>query len=176
SNPPACHSWHASFPLQRTAPRPERCVLMVMVDDATNRVWAQFFEEETTHASYDMLAGWTRRQGLPQSLYVDRDSIYRCEGVGSVAEQLAGKEPQTQFGRAMKQLGVELILANSPQAKGRVERMNGVLQDRLVKALRLAGISDMKTANEFLAKDYLSGFNQKFEVEPASSADAHQAI
>jgi hypothetical protein len=156
--------------------RRERSVLMVMVDDATNRVWAQFFEEETTRASYDMLAGWTRRQGLPQSLYVDRDSIYRCEGVGSVAEQLAGKEPQTQFGRAMKQLGVELILANSPQAKGRVERMNGVLQDRLVKALRLAGISDMKTANEFVAKDYLPGFNRKFQVKPASAADAHQAI
>jgi len=156
--------------------RRERCVLMVMVDDATNRVWAQFFEEETTRASYDMLAGWTRRQGLPQSLYVDRDSIYRCEGVGSVAEQLAGKEPQTQFGRAMKQLGVELILANSPQAKGRVERMNGVLQDRLVKALRLAGISDLKRANEFLAKEYLPGFNRKFQVEPASAADAHQAV
>ena len=156
--------------------RRERCVLMVMVDDASNRVWAQFFEEETTRASYDMLAGWTRRQGLPQSLYVDRDSIYRCEGVGSIAEQLAGKEPQTQFGRAMKQLGVELILANSPQAKGRVERMNGVLQDRLVKALRLAGINDMKRANEFLAIDYLPGFNRKFQVEPASMADAHRAI
>lgn len=156
--------------------RCERCVLMVMVDDATNRVWAQFFEEETTRASYDMLAGWTRRQGLPQSLYVDRDSIYRCEGVGSVAEQLAGKEPQTQFGRAMKQLGVELILANSPQAKGRVERMNGVLQDRLVKALRLAGINDRNRANEFLARDYLPGLNRKFQVEPASPADAHQAV
>src|SRR5581483_11016007 len=58
------------------------CVLMVMVDDATNRVWAQFFEEETTRASYDMLAGWARKHGLPQSLYVDRDSLYRCEGLG----------------------------------------------------------------------------------------------
>jgi len=153
-----------------------RCVLMVMVDDATNRVWAQFFEEETTHASFDMLAGWTRRQGLPQSLYVDRDSIYRCEGLGSIQEQMAGKEPQTQFGRAMKQLGVELILANSPQAKGRVERMNGVLQDRLVKALRLAGISDLKRANEFLAQDYLPGFNRKFQVEPVSPADAHRGV
>jgi hypothetical protein len=76
----------------------------------------------------------------------------------------------------MKQLGVELILANSPQAKGRVERMNGVLQDRLVKALRLAGISELKRANEFLAKEYLPGFNRKFQVEPASTADAHQAI
>ena len=126
--------------------RRARCVLMVMVDDpssvavllrrvdATGRVWAQFFEAETTRASYDVFAGWVRRQGLPRSLYVDRDSIYRCEGLGSVAEQLAGQAPQTQYGRAMAQLDVALILANSPQAKGRVERMNGVLQDRLVKA------------------------------------------
>ena len=96
--------------------RRDQCVLMVMVDDATNRVWAQFFEEETTRASYDVFEGWVRRHGLPRSLYVDRDSIYRCEGVASVAEQLAGKEPQTQFGRAMATLDVELILANSPQA------------------------------------------------------------
>src|ERR1017187_6296121 len=121
-----------------------------MVDDATGRLWAQFFEEETTRASYDVFEGWVRRHGLPRSLYVDRDSIYRCEGLGSVAEQLAGKAPQTQFGRAMEQLGVELILANSPQAKGRVERMNGVLQDRLVKEMRLAGINDMESANRFL--------------------------
>ncbi len=153
-----------------------KCVLMVMVDDATGRVWAQFFEEETTRASYDVLEGWVRRSGLPQSLYVDRDSIYRCEGLGSIAEQLAGQAPQTQFGRAMAQLGVELILANSPQAKGRVERMNGVLQDRLVKALRLAGISDLKSANEFLARTYLPAHNRKFEKEPASAADAHRGV
>jgi len=153
-----------------------KCVLMVMVDDATNRVWAQFFAEETTHASYDVLEGWLGKYGLPQSLYVDRDSIYRCEGLGSIAEQIAGKAPQTQFGRAMEQLGVELILANSPQAKGRVERMNGVLQDRLVKALRLAGISDLKSANEYLAKTYLPAHNRKFEKEPASAADAHRGV
>jgi hypothetical protein len=156
--------------------RREKCVLMVMVDDATGRVWAQFFEEETTHASYDVLEGWVRKQGLPQSLYVDRDSIYRCEGLGSIAEQIAGKAPQTQFGRAMEQLGVELILANSPQAKGRVERRNGVLQDRLVKALRLEGINDLAAANEYLAKTYLAEHNRKFQVQAASAADAHQAV
>ena len=156
--------------------RRAKCVLMVMVDDATNRVWAQFFEEETTHASYDMLEGWARKHGLPQSLYVDRDSIYRCEGLGSIAEQIAGKAPQTQFGRAMEQLGVELILAHSPQAKGRVERMNGVLQDRLVKALRLAGISDLDEANAYLAKTYLAAHHRKFQVQAASEADAHQAV
>lgn len=154
--------------------RGDGCVLMVMVDDATNRLWAQFFDEETTRASYEMFNDWTGRHGLPQSLYVDRDSIYRCEGVGSVAEQLAGQEPQTQFGRAMKQLGVELILANSPQAKGRVERMNGVLQDRLVKALRLEGISDRKSANAFLRKKFLPAFKRKFQVQATSAADVHR--
>src|SRR5580698_3439011 len=82
--------------------RAKKCVLMVMVDDATNWVWAQFFEEETTRASYEVWAGWVKKHGLPQSLYVDRDSIYRCEGLGSIAEQMAGQAPQTQFGRAMK--------------------------------------------------------------------------
>jgi transposase len=156
--------------------RREPCVLMVMVDDATGRLWAQFFEEETTRASYDVFEGWVRGRGMPRSLYVDRDSIYRCEGLGSIAAQLAGKPPQTQFGRAMERLEVELILANSPQAKGRVEGMNGVLQDRLVKEMRLAGIKDLESANRFLAETFLAGFNRKFNVEAASSADVHRAV
>ena len=156
--------------------RRQRAALMVMVDDATNQVWAQFFEQETTRASYDMLEAWVRRSGLPQSLYVDRDSIYRCEGVGSIADQLAGKEPQTQFGRAMEQLGIELILANSPQAKGRVERMNGTLQDRLVKGLRLEGISELGAANQYLSKRFLPDLNRRFKVKAASAADVHRAV
>lgn len=156
--------------------RRDKCVLMVMVDDATGEVWARFFEEETTEASYQMFEDWAREHGIAQSLYVDRDSIYRCEGVGSIAEQMAGEKPQTQFGRAMEQLGVELILANSPQAKGRVERMNGVLQDRLVKALRLAGINDLESANKFLRTKFLTAFNRKFRVQPASEADVHRKV
>ena len=161
------HDWFEG----RRAP----CVLMVMVDDATNRVWAQFFEEETTHASYDTFENWVRKHGLPQSLYVDRDSIYRSEGKATIAQQLTGKEPQTQLGRAMEQLGVDLILAHSPQAKGRVERMNGVLQDRLVKELRLAGISDLESANRFL-RQYLRGFNRQFGRQAASTHDAHRPV
>ena len=156
--------------------RRAKCVLMVMVDDATNRIGVRFSEEETTRASYDVLEGWVRQNGLPGSLYVDRDSIYRCEGQASVAEQLAGKERQTQFGRAMAQLGVELILANSPQAKGRVERMNGVLQDRLVKALRLAKINDLQSANRFLEETFLGEFNRRFGRVAASPMDAHRGI
>jgi len=156
--------------------RRARAVLMVMVDDARGEVWAQFFEQETTAASYDMVEGWGRRNGLPASIYVDKDSIYRCEGLGSIADQLAGKEPQTQFGRAMKQLGVELILANSPQAKGRVERMNGTLQDRLVKALRLEGINDLDKANQYLRQTFLPAFNRRFKVQAASPVDMHRPM
>jgi len=156
--------------------RGPKCVLMVMVDDATNRMRARFFAEATTRASYNVLEGWVRKHGLPASLYVDRDSIYRCEGVASIAEQLAGKEPQTQFGRAMEQLGVELILANSPQAKGRVERMNGVLQDRLVKEMRLAGINDTESANRFLDGKYLRAFHRQFARAAASPVDVHRAV
>jgi len=149
-------------------------VLMVMVDDATNRTGARFSEEETTRASYDVFDGWVRKNGVPGSLYVDRDSIYRCEGVATVAEQIAGQEPRTQFGRAMDQLGVELILAHSPQAKGRVERRNGLLQDRLVKELRLEGISDLETANEFLEQKFLPALNRRFTLAARSAVDAHR--
>ena len=156
--------------------RRAKCVLMVMVDDATNRMRARFFEEETTRASYDVVEGWARQHGLMGSVYVDRDSIYRCEGQPSIAQQLEGKQPQTQFGRAMEQLGVELILANSPQAKGRVERMNGVLQDRLVKELRLAGINDLESANRFLDGKYLAAFHRRFGRAAASPVDLHREV
>jgi len=154
--------------------RRAKSVLMVMVDDATNETYARFFEEETTRASFDTFDGWVGRHGVPRSVYVDRDSIYRCGRAATVAEQVAGQEPQTQFGRAMRLLGVELILANSPQAKGRVERRNGLLQDRLVKALRLRGIDDLAGANAYLDREFLRVLNGRFTVVPASAANVHQ--
>lgn len=154
--------------------RGPKAVLMVMIDDATNVTGAHFAPEETTEASYAVFEGWVEEHGLPGSLYVDRDSIYRCERLASVEEQIAGQEPRTQFGRAMERLGVELILAHSPQAKGRVERRNGLLQDRLVKELRLAGINDVAAANEFLKKTFLPSLNARFRVAPRSPVDAHR--
>ena len=154
--------------------RRAKAVLMVMVDDATNQTGARFFEEETTRASFETFDSWVEEHGLPCSVYVDRDSIYRCERTATVGEQVVGQQPQTQFGRAMRLLGVELILANSPQAKGRVERRNGLLQDRLVKALRLRGISDLDAANTYLEKEFLRELNGQFTVEPASPADVHR--
>jgi transposase len=156
--------------------RAPRAVLMVMIDDATNRTHARFAEAETTRAAYDVFEGYVRHYGLPQGLYVDRDSIYKTSREPSIEEQLAGEPPLTQFGRAMKQLGVALDLAYSPQAKGRVERRNGLLQDRLVKELRLAGISDLKAANAFLEEQFLPQLNRRFCVAPAQPADVHRGV
>jgi hypothetical protein len=153
-----------------------RAVLMVMIDDATSRTYARFSEEETTRAAFDVFEGYTRKYGLPQALYVDRDSIYKTTREPSVAEQLADQQPLTQFGRAMKGLGVELELAYSPQAKGRVERRNGLFQDRLVKELRLAGINDLEAANAFLEEKFLPQINKRFCVPAAQKADVHRAV
>jgi len=156
--------------------RRARAVLMVMIDDATNRTYARFFEEETTRAAYDTFERYVRRYGLPQALYVDRDSIYRTERQPSLREQLADEQPLTQFGRAMKELGVQVQLAYSPQAKGRVERRNGLLQDRLVKEMRLAGISDLEAANRFLEKTFLPQLNRRFWMKPVQPTDVHRPV
>lgn len=149
-------------------------VLMVMIDDATSRLYARFFEQETTVAAMETFGCYVRLYGLPRALYVDRDSIYRTDREATFAEALAGQEPCTQFGRAMDELGVEVILAGSPQAKGRVERSNGTLQDRLVKALRHRSVNDLASANAFLEKDFLPEFNARFTVLPARRADLHR--
>jgi len=148
----------------------------VMVDDATNRTHVRFAEDETTRAAYDAFEGYTRKYGLPQGIYVDRDSIYQTTRQPTIEEQLAQEQPLTQFGRAMKQLGVELDLAYSPQAKGRVERRNGLLQDRLVKELRLANINEVAKANLFLEETFLPDLNRRFCMEPTLPADVHRGV
>ncbi len=156
--------------------RREKAVLMVLVDDATNRTYARFFEEETTEASFETFRQYVGRYGLPRSVYADRASIYRTTRDATVDENLADKLPETQFGRAMQELDVELILAHSPQAKGRVERRNAVFQDRLVKALRLKGISDLEGANAFLDEEFLADMNEKFNVPAREQSDLHRRV
>jgi hypothetical protein len=151
-------------------------VLMVMIDDATGRIYARFFEEETLAAAFETFQRYVTRHGVPRALYVDRAGIYRSDREPTSAEILAGTEPKTQFGRAMEELDVRLILARSPQAKGRVERMNGTLQDRLVKALRQRGSSDLAAANRYLEDEFLAPFNAKFMVSAVQTADLHRPL
>jgi transposase len=156
--------------------RADRAVLMVMIDDATNLMLCRFFRRENLESAFEMFERWARAYGLPRALYVDRAGIYRAERESTGDELIAGIEPVTQFGRAMKELEVELILANSPQAKGRVERRNGLLQDRLVKEMRLAKINSIQAANAFLENGYLTELNQRYQCEPANSADLHRSM
>ena len=154
--------------------RGPRLVLMAYIDDATNRVFARFYDYEGTHPALDSFARYVQRYGLPQSLYVDRHPTYRSAGRRTVADELAGRaRPQSQFERAAAELGVQVIPASSPQAKGRVERLFRTLQDRLVKALRLAQVPTREAANRFL-EGYLPRHNRRFGCLPQSSTDLHR--
>jgi len=145
--------------------RAPKCVLMVMIDDATSRTYARFYPAETTEAAFDVFGRWVERHGIPRSVYVDRHGIYR---------DAEDHRRQTQFGRAMKQLGVELICAHSPQAKGRVERRNAVFQDRLIKEMRLRQVSSVGQANALLEKEFLADLNRRFAVDPKKQQDLHR--
>jgi hypothetical protein len=149
---------------------------MVMIDDATNRTLTRFYRRENLDAAFDVFGRWSAAHGLPRALYVDRAGIYRADREPTGDELVSGARPATQFGRAMAELGVELILAHSPQAKGRVERRNGLLQDRLVKEMRLRGIGSIGAANAYLDSAYLASLNADFTVAPADPADGHRAV
>ncbi len=143
------------------------CVLMVMVDDATGWTYARFYPAETSEAAFDVFGRGVKKQGIPRSIYSDRHGIYR-------SEEDPGKP--TQFGRAMEALSVELICARSPQAKGRVERRHGVFQDRLVKEMRLRGISDMEQGNALLEGSFLKLINGRYTVKSAKGSDLHRHV
>lgn len=147
--------------------RAPRCSLLVFVDDATSRIQAaRFVAAETTAAYMDLVGEYIGRHGLPQAFYSDRHSIFRVNPAAS------SKSSLTQFGRALAELGIEGICANSPQAKGRVERANGVLQDRLVKLMRLAGIASWEAGNAFLPA-FLADYNSRFAQPPGEPEDGH---
>jgi transposase len=144
-----------------------------MQDDATGKILAaQFFPSETTSAYLCLLRQLLGRHGVPVAFYGDRSGIFvRNDDRWTVEEQLAGKRQPTQFGRALDQLGVTFIAANSPQAKGRVERLWGVLQDRLTSELRLAKASDIDSANAVLRK-FIADYNRRFARLPRETATA----
>ena len=153
--------------------RGPRSVLMAYIDDASSRVFARFYEYEGTIPAMDSFQRYIRQYGIPLAVYADQHSTYQSPAKPTVEEQLAGVKPTSQFGRALGELGVELIPAHSPQAKGRVERLFKTVQDRLVKELRLAGVSTLEAANRFL-DGYLPIYNRRFSVQPAQPADLHR--
>ena len=150
---------------------PEGC-LIDMVDDATNQTWAQLGEQETIWAVADALRAWIERYGVPLSLYVDWKNLYKR--AATPKERLRGEEPLTQFGRMCAQLDIEIIAASSPEAKGRVERIHGVHQDRLVKKLRRKQVHSHAAANVYLQRDYLAEHNRRFARAAAKAEDYHR--
>lgn len=154
--------------------RGPKMVLMGYIDDATSRVYGRFYDYEGTVPAFDSFKRYAQRCGIPASVYLDKHSTYRSPKELTAAEQLQGLEkPESQFERAMRELGVEVIHAHSPQAKGRVERLFGTLQDRLVKEMRLRKIKTQEAANVFL-EEYLPDHNRRFSVAARQSGDAHR--
>jgi transposase len=147
-------------------------VLMGSIDDATNTVYGRFHDYEGTLPAMDVFKRYVEKYGLPMSSYVDRHTTYKSSKKLTEWDEVEGTESLSQFERALKELGVEVIHALSPQAKGRVERLFGVLQDRLVKEMRLRGITTKNEANAFL-EEYLPRYNERFGVCPVNEADAH---
>jgi transposase len=152
---------------------PQRC-LVTLVDDATGRSLGRLGAQETIWAAVDVLRCWIERYGIPVALYTDWKTLYVRPATED--ERLAGIMPLTQFGRMCARLGIRIIPASSPQAKGRIERNHGTHQDRLVKKLRRKDIADDATANAFLAGEYLPEHNRRFARAAASSEDFHAPL
>jgi hypothetical protein len=145
---------------------------MTMVDDATGRTLLRFGAEETTWAAADLLRAWIDAYGVPAALYADWKNVY--QRAPTTNERARGDTPLTQFGRMCTKLGITLIGASSPQAKGRVERGHGTHQDRLIKKLRLKHISDVTAANAYVTTEYLPEHNARFAIAPAHAVDHHR--
>lgn len=157
--------------------RGPKCALIIFIDDAKSEVlYGEFAPVEETLTLFRATQAYLQRRGRPESFYVDRDSIYKVNHFNPDCAVWRTDEPMTQFGRAMKELGIEVIFAYSPQAKGRVERGFATHQDRLVKELRLRGISNIADANRFLWETYIPEHNARFAVPAAKPGDFHRPL
>jgi transposase len=152
---------------------PHSC-LLTLVDEATGRSLGWFGAQETIWAAVGLLRAWIARYGIPRALYTDWKNVYVRRP--NQEERETGAEPLTQFGRMCAALGIKIIPASSPQAKGRIERNHGTHQDRLVKKLRRKRIADIDAANAFLDAEYWADHNQRFAQAPASVEDFHLAV
>jgi len=151
--------------------RGPRGCLMNMVDDARSETQARLGKEETIWAAAGVLRAWIEKYGVPRALYTDWKNVYKRKA--TPAEQLRGEVPVTQFGHMCQKLGIRIIAASSPQAKGRVERNHGTHQDRLIKKLRRKKIDSYEAANQYLEKEYLPEHNRRFARPAARTEDYH---
>jgi hypothetical protein len=155
--------------------RGTKCVFMGYIDDATGNTFGRFYGYEGTIPAMDSFKHYIKKYGIPMSVYLDKHTTYKSPAKPSIEDELNNTKPLSEFQRALKELGVEVIHANSPQAKGRVERLFKTLQDRLVKEMRLRGISTIEQANKFLGY-YLPIYNRRFAVKPKEKDNFHRPI
>lgn len=155
--------------------RGPKCVLMGYIDDATGKPWGRFEPYEGTLPAMRSLKGYIKRYGIPAALYLDKHMTYRSPKEQTIEDELAGRRAMSQFQRAAEELGINVIHANSPQAKGRVERLFRTFQDRLIKEMRLANICGIEEGNRFLAR-YLPVYYQRFGVVPLEAGDIHRPL
>lgn len=157
--------------------RADPCSLIAYIDDATSRIMdGEFVDYEGTFTLFGVTEHYLKTHGKPLSLYVDKHSTFKINRQATIEEELKDFQPKSQVARAMDELGIELIFANSPQAKGRVERLFETLQDRLVKELRLEGISTKKEATKYFREMYIPHHNAKFAVLPKDPVNAHRSL
>jgi transposase len=150
--------------------------LIAMIDDATNRLLARFAASDSSGENRRLLWQWLERYGRPVAFYTDKASLFQPVLAPGWRREEPGPKTETQIGRALRELGIEWIAAHSPQAKGRVERCFGTLQDRLVKALRTAGVKTIEEANAYLEQVFLPAWNERFAVSAANPTDAHRPL
>jgi hypothetical protein len=151
--------------------RDYKCTLLDYIDDATCKLMeCQFVKSESTFTYFDSTRRYLQKYGKSVAFYSDKHSVFRIN-----KKEALGGDGVTQFGRALNDLNIDIICANTPQAKGRVERFNRTLQDRLIKEMRLMGISNAEQGNDFLP-EFLIKFNEKFSKKTANSKDMHREM
>jgi hypothetical protein len=165
-----------SSPYRWLEQRGPACHLVALIDDATSRVWGRLVEHDSTEENLRTLGGWLERYGRPLALYTDKNSLFVTSRPVQWQEELRGEPARTQFGRALAELDIEWLAAHSPQAKGRIERLFGTLQDRLVKEMRLAEIDTLERANRFLEITFWPWWEKRFAVWPIRDRSAHRKL
>jgi transposase len=156
--------------------RGPKIYLIAMIDDATSRALARFARHDSTAENMRLLWDWVERYGRMVEAYTDRAGLFETNRPNQRDEERQGKLPETQIGRALRELGIGWIAARSPQAKGRIERFFETAQDRLVKGLRKAGVRSLEAANQYLEQQYLPLWNERFTVKSSGEVDAHRPL
>lgn len=155
---------------------PEKMYLIALIDDATSTLFGRFVPADSSEQHRRVLWAYLERYGRPQAVYTDKASLFQPTLAPGWQDEEPGPKTETQLGRAFRELGIEWIAAHSPQAKGRIERCFGTLQDRLVKGLRMAGAKTLEQANEYLETKFLAEWNERFTVKAGSEVDAHRPL